>query len=120
MDVLRGVVVMNKTKTTNVIMLLFQLGMIVALATQYWLFKALALVVFFPLAIFASVCIAREGVDGFEDDCRLTLEAFFVVVQGLIWDTAIKNGGVWLAIFAISVVLAFFVLFCWNKNSTNK
>ena len=100
----------------NCLILLFEIALVVTVITQIGILKVLTMVVLFPIAVFLSMLTGSDSPGG--GDLVLTGETILFVAQGLLWDTAMDAGGLWLVALYISVaIVSIIVILSFERPS---
>ncbi len=71
--------------------------------------KGVTMIVFFPFMLLLSMFTTNDS-SGYDEELVITHDTIALTIEALIWDTAMKNGGIWIALFSVSVVLMLYWL----------
>jgi hypothetical protein len=101
----RGGFMMRKTFLMNLTVIAFEAMMMATVITQLEALRLLTMLVLLPI-VFLMTTVTKDCHN--KVDFILTMDSLFVLVQGLIWDMAVFRRGIWIYIFASSMVFAFY------------
>lgn len=87
---------------------LFQMLLVATIMFEIPILRGITTVVCFPAMILASMVAGDEKNNN--KDFVITYETIALVVEAILWDTAIKNGGYWIFLFVISVIAVLYLL----------
>ena len=108
---------MRKTFLMNAIVILFEVAMIVTVITQFEKLRLLTMLILLP-TVFLMTTVTQDC--NKKVDFILTMDSLFVLVQGLIWDMAVFRRGIWIYIFALSMVFVFYGAYHYYREHTKK
>ena len=96
---------MRKTFLMNLTVIAFEVMMMVTVIAQLEALRLLTMLVLLPI-VFLMTTVTKDCHN--KVDFMLTMDSLFVLVQGLIWDMAVFRRGIWIYIFASSMVFVFY------------
>ncbi len=93
-------------RTNCILYVLFQIALIVSMVTMNTIIKGVTMIVFFPFMLLMSMwTVTTSNGTEYRDELAISYDTIALSLEAIIWDTAIKNGGIWITLFLISVVL---------------
>ena len=92
-----------------ILYILFQIALVVSLLTMNPIFKGVTMIIFFPFMLLSSMHTVSNG-SAYNEELVITYDTIALTIEALFWDMAMKNGGIWIALFSVSVVLILYWL----------